>query len=62
MTANLYGRVKDMGNNMISKEKGELIKEIDQLLQVLPQKECQRVYEILNQLYLLLNIIYSEIL
>ena len=51
MIANLYGRVKDMGNNMISKEKGELIKEIDQLLQVLPQKECQRVYEILNQLY-----------
>jgi hypothetical protein len=38
-------------NNKISKEKGELVKEIDQLLQVLPQKECQRVYEILNQLY-----------
>lgn len=51
MIANLYGRGKDMGNKIISKEKGELVKEIDQLLQVLPQKECQRVYEILNQLY-----------
>ena len=40
-----------MGSNMILKEKGELVKEIDQLLQALPQKECQRVYEILNQLY-----------
>lgn len=27
-----------MGNNMISKEKGELVKEIDQLLQVPPPK------------------------
>ena len=51
MISNLYGRGKNMGNNMISKEKGELVKKIDQLLQVLPQKECQRVYEILNQLY-----------
>jgi hypothetical protein len=51
MIANLYGRGKNMGNNMILKEKGELVKEIGQLLQVLPQKECQRVYEILNQLY-----------
>ena len=34
MIANLYGRGKNMGNNMISKEKGELVKEIDQLLQV----------------------------
>lgn len=34
-----------MGNNMISKEKGELVKEIDQLLQVLPKrnaKECMK--------------------
>ena len=38
MISNLYGRGKNMGNNMISKEKGELVKEIDQLLQVLPPK------------------------
>ena len=50
MITNLYGG-KGMENNKIQKEKGELVKEIDQLLQVLPQKECQRVYEILNQLY-----------
>lgn len=38
-----------MGNK--SKEKGELLKDIEQILEVLPQKECQRVYEILIELY-----------